>query len=343
MNGSLPPLPCGDDDECDTKEGSGGLGTLFGHPYGALPYGNIHFSANADNVRHSGLGALRVLNDEQLIEALSYVDGPSLAQIALCSRFLYVGCHHDELWRDLTLRRWGECGFDVPTNADPVDVNTECTEKKQQHNGCWKDIYAYNYHKSYNQNLPNLPPPKHKPIPISGIYSDTFFRSWLCRSFALHPSWLSTHTVSTLPHSEVSTSKFLKEYEETNTPLLIKGASSSWPALKKWKTDYLIQVTEGKYFRATSGAAPFPAQFTLRDYANYCSSAAEEAPLYLFDRTFATKCPQLLKDFDPALRETCPFWSREAEHGHDLFNVLGEERRPDYQWLIVGPKRYVFC
>jgi hypothetical protein len=77
----------------------------------------------------------------------------------------------------------------------------------------------------------------------------------------------------------------------------------------------------------------------MDNYSKYCKCATEEAPLYLFDRTFASKCPQLLDDFDCALKESCPFWSRDAEHGHDLFGLLGEERRPDHQWLIIGPKR----
>ena len=68
----------------------------------------------------------------------------------------------------------------------------------------------------------------------------------------------------------------------------------------------------------------------------------------MFDRTFATKCPTLLSDFDSGMKESCNWWSRgNEESGHDLFSVLddttidGEGRRPDYQWLIVGPKRYV--
>lgn len=346
MNGSMPPLPSCDDDTNST-DGAGdsdGIGTLFGHPYGALPYGNIHLvtatSQHPDHVRQCGLGEVRILNDEQLLEILSFVDGPSLAGgIVSCSRFLYVAGHHEELWRDLVLRRWGEIGFDVPfkTHNGPT---SEHVQEKQNNSGCWKDIYAYN-HVKLQQSSKQSQPPKHKPISIQGIYSDTFFRSWLCRSFALQPSWLSTHTVETINHSDLTTKLFLEQYEETNTPLLIKGASSSWPALKKWNAEYLIETTRDKSFRATSGAAPLPAQFSMENYVKYCQSATEEAPLYLFDRTFAAKCPQLLKDFDGALKESCPFWSSEAEHGHDLFGVLGEEKRPDHQWLIIGPKRYI--
>lgn len=346
MNGSLPPLPSSEEDDVQIENGveSGGIGTLFGHPYGALPYGNIHLVDSSKNhpdyVRHSGLGNLRVLNDEQLLEILSFVDGPSLAGgIVNCSRFLYVAGHHEELWRDLVLRLWGEIGFDVPdkTHADGEAENqSDVVQVNHNNSGCWKDIYALNHCKSKKSSHH---PEKHKPLSIQGIYSDTFFRSWLCRSFALHPSWLSTHTVQTIDHSKLTTKVFLEQFEETNTPLLIKGASSSWPALKKWNAQYLIETTRGKSFRATSGAAPLPAQFTMDNYSKYCKSATEEAPLYLFDRTFAAKCPQLLDDFDGALKESCPFWSCDAEHGHDLFGLLGEERRPDHQWLIIGPKR----
>jgi hypothetical protein len=380
MNDSLPPLPVTQnppnsnddgDDHAENDDGAG-FGTLFGHPYGALPYGNIHFASppspvsadgnnnlpstttapssswHPDKVRHEGLGPnLRKLNDEQLITILSFVDGPTLGSGICCaSKFLYVAGHHEELWRDLVLRRWGEVGFTV---RDPHDTDNDVEKEedvvggstqRKGATGCWKDIYALNHHHNSTNTAK-----RHSPISIQGIYSDTFFRSWLCRSFALQPSWLSTHTVSSIPHSEMTTERFFKEYEETNTPVLIKGASKTWPAVQRWTRDYLLSVASEKRFRATSGAAPLPAQFTLSDYLNYCDSSTEEAPLYLFDRTFATKCPQLLHDFDSSLKSSCGWWDGDtAEFGHDLFRVLGEGRRPDYQWLIVGPKRCVlFC
>lgn len=372
MNDSLPPLPVTQHSNVDgndhaEEDDGAGFDTLFGHPYGALPYGNIHFASppssssdvsaddrqpsspspsswHPDKVRRDGLGPnLRQLNDEQLINVLSFVDGPSLASGICCaSKFLYVAGHHEELWRDLVLRRWGEVGFTV---RDPHDTTEESGSSMQQKGatGCWKDIYAWN-HQSLDDCTKRTTIKRHSPISIQGIYSDIFFRSWLCRSFALQPSWLSTHTVSSIPHSEMTTERFYKEYEQTNTPVLIKGASKTWPAVQKWTRDYLLSVASEKRFRATSGAAPLPAQFSLSDYLNYCDSSTEEAPLYLFDRTFATKCPQLLHDFDESLKSSCGWWDGDtAEFGHDLFGVLGEERRPDYQWLIVGPKRSGSC
>jgi len=65
-----------------------------------------------------------------------------------------------------------------------------------------------------------------------------------------------------------------------------------------------------------------------------CSMSAEEAPLYLFERSFHDLAPQLGSDYQEP-----PHFRPDAEHGSDLFSVLGEVARPDHRWLIAGPKR----
>lgn len=45
-------------------------------------------------------------------------------------------------------------------------------------------------------------------------------------------------------------------------------------------------------------------------------------------QAFALASPQLAKDY-----------SVPAVFSEDLFEVLGEDERPDYRWLIVGPRR----
>ena len=310
-NGSspnLPPLPTtsSKDDE--------GLGTMFAHPYGALPFGNIYMSLTNDEVRQNGLGILCCFNDEQVLSVLGFLDGRSLSKVVQCSRFLYVSGYHDELWRDLTLRS----GFDDFQDS-------------------WRNTFVWNETTRKGMNV--LEFVSHKAFKVMGVYSDTFFRSWLCRSFALQSSWLSVNSVIEEDSSGLTLGKFLRNYEEKNIPVIVKGATKSWPAFKKWNRDYLIDNTHGIKFRATSGAAPLPANFTMKSYAKYCDSACEEAPLYLFDRSFADKCPQILQDYADSLKETCPFFDDEAVHGHDLFSLLGEGKRPDHRWIIIGPKR----
>ncbi|KAJ3063299.1 hypothetical protein HK102_008518, partial [Quaeritorhiza haematococci] len=57
-------------------------------------------------------------------------------------------------------------------------------------------------------------------------------------------------------------------------------------------------------------------------------TAGDESPLYLFDKNFARNCPDLAEEYE------VPIYFRE-----DLFALLGDEGRPDYRWLIVGPER----
>jgi hypothetical protein len=310
-NPSLPPLPM------VSGDGGSGMETLFGHPYGALPFGNSWLEENKNDTRPNGLGGMRLLNDEQVLSVLSFCDGPALAQVVQTSRYLYVAGHHDELWRDLILRH-------CDTHNQPLTFVP---------NGKWKDSYCQQVHASAS-----IAP--HVPLPIKGVYSDTFYRSYLCRSFQLQPEWLKVETVTRIPHDSVTADEFVEQFERPNVPVVLAGATKSWPAIQQWSPDYLQTICGADTcFRATSGAAPLPASMTLNNYFTYCQSTVEEAPLYLFDRTFAQRCPQLLQDYFPALEKSCPMFGPKAKHGHDLFGLLGSGKRPDHRWIIMGPPR----
>jgi hypothetical protein len=345
-NPNLPPLP--------VLKRLGAMETTFQHPYGVLPYGNIYTedttSTTADSVRRRGLGVISIFNDDQILSILSFLDGTSLSMVTSCSRFLYVAAHQTELWRDLTLQEYNK-------NINSVIDFFE---------GTWKDMFVRINKTSRRRRLPNGNSDsvtsttenkkycQHKPIHVHGVYSDTFYRSYLCRSFAFDPSWLdqgnnnSTNVVSREDVSTLDIDTFIGKYEQPNIPVIIENATQSWPALQKWTaTDYLIQTTIGSSYRATSGSAPYPAQFSMKAYIQYCDSSAaqtDEAPLYLFDRSFAIQTPELYQDYFPALQKSCPYLSSTSHDGHDLFRLLGQDsdddtRRPDYKWIIVGPQR----
>lgn len=56
----------------------------------------------------------------------------------------------------------------------------------------------------------------------------------------------------------------------------------------------------------------------------------DELPLYLFDKGFAQRIPELAADY------TVPeFFAPDR----DMFAQLPEECRPDHRWLIIGPER----
>eukprot|EP00521_Asterionellopsis_glacialis_P011047 CAMPEP_0195307514 /NCGR_PEP_ID=MMETSP0707-20130614/37753_1 /TAXON_ID=33640 /ORGANISM="Asterionellopsis glacialis, Strain CCMP134" /LENGTH=413 /DNA_ID=CAMNT_0040371765 /DNA_START=102 /DNA_END=1344 /DNA_ORIENTATION=- len=123
-------------------------------------------------------------------------------------------------------------------------------------------------------------------------------------------------------------------------------------------------TTQPQLFRATSGAAPFHANFTMESFYQYCcqSTDLEEAPLYLFDRAALQEGHPLANDCLPALHKSCPYFdpathtttTTDNHHhdddeqppltdnnngGHDLFQLLGEGKRPDHTWLIMGSQR----
>lgn len=283
------------------------------HPYGVLPGGNVYLEASSDQPTAAQRSLLP--SDELWQQLLSFCDGASLGRFVQACRHFYVAGHQPELWRDLVLR----------------DIQGSTLE---QCGPTWKDTYVL---RRIGMRKP------HVPIPVRGVYSDLYYRTHLCRSFQIPDSWLQPTTTGVDRVHDLSTKDFLTKYEEANKPVVLAGVAKTWKALQKWTSiDYLAAITHGRDFRATSGAAPLPAQFTLQSYAQYSASAIlEESPLYLFDRTALLIETPLHRDFYPDLQRTCPYFdpSRISENGHDLFSLLGEGARPDHTWLILGPQR----
>jgi len=242
------------------------------HPYGIKPYANILFaSLDKQQKRHQGLGLLGCFKDDILLEILYYISSHDLINMILSSTTLYMYCHYTDLWRDLTLREW--------ENDNSNGINYIAT---------WKDTYISNYCHANNKILPNRFP--HIPIKFDGLYSDLLFRTWSCHSCDLErtlPGFMKNNDINHIDHNDLSIDDFINHYEKLNKPVVIKNGISDWPALKKWTSEYLAEVSGDYRFRATSATAPLAASFTMKEYFTYSSSAREEAPLYLFERDFS--------------------------------------------------------
>lgn len=277
------------------------------HPYGVLPSGNVFGSST--KITQSPLPG------DVWQQVLQYCNGDSLAQVVQTCGDWYVAGHQPELWRDLLLREYG-------SNVVAF-VN------------CWKDTYV-------KRRVGKLSHP-HQPMTVSRVYSEVYYRTHLCRSFQIPSLWKSFEGGSIKRVTEpITTEEFFTRFEEPNTPVVLAGACKTWKAFQKWKDiEYLDRASMNQTFRATSGAAPMHANFTLKAYHDYCKSMLlEEAPLYLFDRTALSDGTSLQEDYYPDLQRTCPFWNPTAEDStHDLFQYLGALKRPDHTWLICGPQR----
>mmetsp|Transcript_18812 Transcript_18812/g.21815 ORF Transcript_18812/g.21815 Transcript_18812/m.21815 type:complete len:621 (-) Transcript_18812:25-1887(-) len=325
------------------------------HPYGVLPGGNRFFrssaaSSSSTTTSTSSIRNTNILSDKLWQHIICFCDGSTLGKLIQVNRYLYVNGHQPELWRDLVLRK---CYSGIEKGQKTISkVGLS-----------WKDTYVFLIIDNKDDKSNYKP---HQPMKITGIYSDDIYRSHLCRSFAIPSQWLhqmpitkdndrkkkSNKKIDTVPEvyvQDITPQQYFVQYEERNRPVIIKGAASG-KACEKWKNwNYLMTnkpnidaSTTKKSYRATSGAAPLPGNFTLKAYHDYTQSTRylEESPLYLFDRNALTTNKEWEDDFFPEFYHKCPYWNpSDPKHGHDLLQHLGINERPDHTWLIVGPKR----
>ncbi|GJN04579.1 hypothetical protein PR202_ga22141 [Eleusine coracana subsp. coracana] len=255
------------------------------------PLGNLLLSASPRaNLRDAGLGSLRAIPDDLLLDVLGLLPARDLTALSAASKALYVVASHDPLWRALVLDELGGW-FDFA--------------------GTWRDTYVAAVSGGRRSRRSPRGPE------IRGFYSDYLFQSWLCANMEMRHEWLARDNIQR--RRGLTVEQFIAEFEEPNRPVLLEGCIESWPALKKWTREYLLDESAGKEF------AVGPVSMTLDRYFKYSDNVQEERPLYLFDAKFAEKVPEMGRDYE------VPVYFRE-----DLFSVLGEER-PDHRWVIIGP------
>lgn len=163
--------------------------------------------------------------------------------------------------------------------------------------------------------------PARVPIAVQGFYSDLLFQSFYCAAAPIEESWLAVETIDRRSAADLSLEEFKREYEAGNRPVILTEAIRKWPAMEKWTDEYLVKACEGQTFYAGGY------QLSMDKYLHYSRTLVDDQPLFIFDRHFAGTVPALAADYD------VPEYFRE-----DFFSLLGDER-PDYRWLIIGPKK----
>jgi len=159
-----------------------------------------------------------------------------------------------------------------------------------------------------------------KVLKVGGFYSDVLFQSFLCSTIDFDSAWLEVDNVDR--RSGLSLEEFVAQYEKPNRPVIITDVVKKWPAFGKWNREYLF-----KEFGDTpliAGAV----KMKLADFFKYCDTSREERPLYIFDKHFSKHSARVAADY-----EVPEYFNQ------DLFSLLGEEGRPDYRWMIMGPGR----
>ncbi|KAJ3413643.1 hypothetical protein HDV05_007711 [Chytridiales sp. JEL 0842] len=304
------------------------FGSLASHPYGVKPMGNLYFSDSntPKSIRSTGLGYFSLLDDAFILNILSdseLIPTSLLFRLTCCSKAFYVLCSQSDIWRLRTLAEF-------QGNFGPFEDSWKNTYKRclarERSRAAWL-LATEGANEMFDEDqvpegfLPDVP------IKVEGFYSDYLFSSWRCSSIPLDKLCRTNAPETIDRQSNLSYEDFVKEYAVPNKPVIITDIVPQWPAFSKWTNEFLLSQYSDVKFRAEA------VELTLKTYASYSArcnlngGAFEESPLYLFDKHFGTRT-KMAEDY------TVPSYFSE-----DLLSVLGESRRPDYKWLIIGPAR----
>ncbi|WOL03105.1 hypothetical protein Cni_G11825 [Canna indica] len=226
------------------------------------PLGNLLLLGGASaNARDVGLGTLRALPDDLLLDVLALLPARDLAALSAVSRSLYVFAAHDPLWRPLVLDRF---------HGD--------------------FLFRRSWRSTYLSAAGSSPLPPTSGLLIRNFYSDYLFQSWLCASIEMKSEWLEIDNIER--RRGISIEEFIDRYEGHNKPVLLEGCLDSWPAMERWSRERLIRICGDVKF------AVGPVEMTLERYFQYADAAKEERPLYLFDPKFADKVLELGSEYE---------------------------------------------
>ena len=119
-------------------------------------------------------------------------------------------------------------------------------------------------------------------------------------------------------------------FERQNIPVILEGLTDEWTAMTTCRWTNLVETYGDFVWRCsdTHGAG-----LTLNTYQKYVSTLeglTDDAPLAIYDSQLAVDDrATLLEDYRVPTCFASP----------DLFEELGEEERPPYRWILMGPAR----
>ncbi len=249
--------------------------------------------------------------------------------LSLCSKVMYVYCMSEDVCKSLYFREadsYLHNGYTVKTYGTWKNTlgSLLLSSWGKQGEVLWRDGKRANG------------PSNCLKIHVTGLYSDVLFTPHRIAHEEICPSWLHGETIDRRDGRFFSTEQFRNEYESLSRPVVMVGAVSEWPAIRKWNKEYL-RGPMGKT-RVHAGGL----EFLLSDYIDYTETfTAESQPLYIFDHQLGTRAPKMMSDFSPP-----PYFGDSSFLGHekgeideeDLFSVLGQDNRPQYRWIIIGPR-----
>jgi histone arginine demethylase JMJD6 len=124
---------------------------------------------------------------------------------------------------------------------------------------------------------------------------------------------------------------FREKYEIPSIPIVIHGLADDWPARTRWNAYDLYKDYRAIKLKAGEDDEENPLKVRVKTFLRYQFSDAkwDDSPLYVFDSAFKRN-PDLSWGKDYCVPYIFP---------EDLFELVGERRRPPNEWFLIGPER----
>jgi hypothetical protein len=273
--------------------------------------------------RESSLGHLVRLKDQTLFKALSFLDANDLLVCGSTSWALFVACNADELWRRLVL-------------LFLVDQKTKVAQFSFKNS--WKETFCNPKHSCSTRQCPPGVPPTSSLVNCWSHKSQLWLLPPAYATFEVRKSFLfynvkgmdlsrlHMNLIGVERCGPISRSEFIERFEKPNRPVIITGLMNNWRALEKWKLEAMLHSCPDLLLK-TNGRSTNGKRFRmkLQDFLSYCNGWNGEKPLYVFDKKVLC-CSDLVNDY-----------SVPEMFSEDLFDLMEEDDRPDYKWLLLGP------
>lgn len=144
--------------------------------------------------------------------------------------------------------------------------------------------------------------------------------------------WHQKYTFDRIDCSQLDKAGFVRLYEQENKPVIILDvpAQENWNAAHAWTLSKLNSRFKDRMFKVGEDDDGYKVKAKLKYFLKYMERNKDDSPLYVFDGNF---------DGDDVSRSLLADYKVPSYFTDDLFSLVGEDKRPPYRWILLGPER----